>query len=121
VLTFFDKKNKKQVILSAMEQDFLTQTLKDKEILDRFSLIYGIRDHLGGGKTDSARLLITELNRPYDKICLIGDTIHDYEVSQELGISCILVAHGHQSYHRLKTLDCLVFQNLQELCDYCSF
>ena len=28
---------------------------------------------------------------------LIGDTIHDLEVGQELGVEVILVSHGHQS------------------------
>lgn len=32
---------------------------------------------------------------------LIGDTIHDFDVSKELGVDCVLIARGHQSKKRL--------------------
>jgi phosphoglycolate phosphatase-like HAD superfamily hydrolase len=34
---------------------------------------------------------------------MIGDTIHDHEVGEELGIRVILVCRGHQSEMRLRT------------------
>ena len=40
-----------QVILSAMEQEFLEETLKSKGILKYFDKVAGIRNHLGGRKT----------------------------------------------------------------------
>ena len=46
---------------------------------------------------------------------LIGDTIHDYEVAQELGCKCVLTAHGHQSRVRLMEAGAPVIDNLAEL------
>jgi phosphoglycolate phosphatase len=36
-------------------------------------------------------------------VILVGDTRHDYEVAQALGIGCVLVEGGHQSRERLVT------------------
>ena len=91
------------------------ETLSDKDIQGYFSVIRGIGNHLGSGKLDVARELIAELNKPLGSLCLIGDTIHDHEVASELGIPCILVAHGHQSYSRLLALGCPVVNDLREL------
>ncbi len=48
---------------------------------------------------------------------LIGDTIHDHEVSVEIGCECILVADGHQSIERLSVSGRRVAKNLLELVD----
>jgi phosphoglycolate phosphatase len=46
---------------------------------------------------------------------MIGDTNHDFEVARELGINCILVADGHQSFERLKETGAEVASSLDEL------
>ncbi|MDZ7764061.1 MAG: HAD hydrolase-like protein [Melioribacteraceae bacterium] len=46
---------------------------------------------------------------------MIGDTIHDYEVAQEIGADCLLTAEGHQSYERLASTGCKVINSLTEL------
>ncbi len=46
---------------------------------------------------------------------MIGDTIHDFEVAEEAGIGCILVAGGHQSKERLESTGTQVIGNLTEL------
>lgn len=33
---------------------------------------------------------------------MIGDTIHDFEVAEKLGINCLILADGHQSVERVK-------------------
>jgi phosphoglycolate phosphatase len=48
---------------------------------------------------------------------MIGDTNHDFEVAQELGINCVLVADGHQSYERLKETGAEVVSSLAELTE----
>ena len=35
------------------------------------------------------------------EVVLIGDTIHDFEVAEEIGADSILIASGHQSKERL--------------------
>jgi phosphoglycolate phosphatase len=102
----------RQVVLSAMEQDFLVWTLESKAILSYFDKVAGIDNHLGNGKSELAAALLAGLGIPKDRVCLVGDTVHDYEVAVDTGIPCILIANGHQSYRRLKKLGCPVVKNL---------
>jgi len=115
ILDYFDKRQFHQVILSAMEQEFLVDTLKSKSILEYFERVAGITNHLGEGKLEIAKELIAFLGRKPEEICMIGDTVHDYEVAQRSGIACIIIANGHQSFERLKSLDCLVIEDMKDL------
>ena len=54
-------------------------------------------------------------NAKENKILLIGDTIHDYEVAQGLNTDCILVSNGHQNNEKLKSLNIPVYNNLEEI------
>ena len=46
---------------------------------------------------------------------MIGDTIHDMEVANELNIDSILIANGHQSYDRLIKLKNEVYKTIKEI------
>jgi phosphoglycolate phosphatase len=101
VLTWFKEKGIRQFVLSAMEHQMLEKTLKMKGITHFFEDIAGLHDHYAVSKIELGRQLIADNNIDTDKVWLIGDTIHDYEVATELGIKCILIADGHQSAERL--------------------
>jgi phosphoglycolate phosphatase len=115
ILDYFNRNQIQQVILSAMEQEFLVDTLNSKGILNYFDKVAGITNHLGEGKLETARELVKNLDKKPGELCLIGDTVHDYEVARGSGIPCILIAHGHQSFERLNQLDCLVLENMESL------
>ena len=60
-----------------------------------FDEILGTSDIYAAGKEDIAK---EYMKRAKPKCALlIGDTTHDKEVADSLGIDCILVATGHQS------------------------
>lgn len=115
ILEHFRKKGVTQIILSAMEQNFLEETIALKGITGYFDMIVGIKDHLAEGKAEIAREALKGHDLQNGNYILIGDTIHDYEVAQELGIPCVLVADGHQSVERLRKLDCEVVERLESL------
>ena len=46
---------------------------------------------------------------------MIGDTIHDYEVSKELDFNCLLFTKGHNSKWRLEKLGVKTFDNYKNL------
>lgn len=115
ILDYFRRHQIQQVVLSAMEQEFLVDTLNSKGILNYFDKVAGITNHLGEGKLEMARELVKNLDKKPGELCLIGDTVHDYEVARGSGIPCILIAHGHQSFERLNQLDCLVLENMESL------
>ena len=54
---------------------------------------------------------------PHDasEVLLIGDTLHDAEVADAIGVDCVLVAHGYQSRQRLVQSGRPVIDSLSEL------
>jgi phosphoglycolate phosphatase len=117
VLEFFRSRQTRQFILSAMEQDFLEETIAIRNIEHYFEKIVGLNNHYAATKTETAKLLVKEINLPPDRILMFGDTIHDFEVAQDAGIACVLVADGHQSCERLETTGCRVISGLGELME----
>lgn len=115
VLKAFNKNNYKQLMVSAMEHKSLIKSVKEKSIYEYFDKISGIENYYAVSKVDNARKLVTELNLDLTKTCLIGDTIHDYEVAKDLGIYCLLIANGHQSFKRLKQSGCIVIEKLTDV------
>ena len=114
-LAWFRENGREQIILSAMEQNELNRLVKEYGIEDFFTNVFGISDHLAHGKLDLATsaIEITGFNR--EETCLIGDTLHDAEVANKLGIKCLLIADGHQSEVRLNESGFPVIRNLAEI------
>lgn len=114
VKIFFDK-GIKQSILSAYSEDTLI------EIIDRFGLknfftnIVGLDNIYAESKINLGKRLIQKIDTNKDEILLIGDTVHDFEVSQELGCKCILLASGHQSRKELEKCGVEVVDELKDL------
>ena len=88
VLRSFKENGYRQYMLSAMEHESLINSVKEKGIYDYFEGISGIHDHFAESKIIMAKKFVKELAIHKDRCCLIGDTIHDYEVANELGIRC---------------------------------
>lgn len=107
------EKGYRNIILSACEQTMLERILKRFDILKYFDLVLGIDDRLAHGKVDNA-LKLKELFKD-DKNIMIGDTIHDFEVAQLMGIECILVSNGYQSYEVLKAVPTKIISDIREL------
>lgn len=117
ILESISNRGYNQMILSAMQQDLLTDMVKEHAIDHFFSEIIGIENHYAAGKVDNAKKLIAGLDGNAGEIILIGDTIHDHEVGKELGIQVILVARGHQSEERLRNTGSRVVRNFKELME----
>ncbi len=118
VLEHFKNRNYQQLIISAMEQDSLVRSIFDKRINNYFTHISGINDHYAVSKVENAKNLIKKANINPNQVCMIGDTIHDFEVAGEIGCNCIIVANGHQSYKRLEPLNCTVVNKLTDVIKY---
>ena len=111
----FSERGYTQMILSAMQNDFLQKMVNFHGIGHYFDIISGIDDHYASGKVDNARKLISRLDGMTGEVIMIGDTIHDHEVGEELGIRVILVTRGHQSEDRLRTTGREIAHNFNEL------
>ena len=118
ILNKFKAKNYSQVIISAMKQANLEESLKDKDVSEFFDHVIGLDDHYADSKIDFAVDFIRKNNIYTEKAVLIGDTTHDFEVANALGCKCILVANGHQSYDKLAETGVTVNNNLKDILKY---
>jgi phosphoglycolate phosphatase len=114
-LEIFKQKGYRQAIISAMQHDALLKSVSELGIYEYFDFIGGIGDHYANSKIDNARNYLDEAGLNPSQITLIGDTLHDSEVAADLHCKCILVATGHQSFHRLAHTGLQVINNLSEI------
>lgn len=101
VLVKLQSKNIDQYILTAAHTDMANQLLGSYGISDLFKDIAGLDNHHAAGKIERGIELMKKNNIDPSKTVMFGDTIHDMEVAEKLGIDCILIGIGHQAEHRL--------------------
>ncbi len=102
-------------VLSAARQEALNTGIQHFGIHEYFLGLAGADNIYAEGKVDKGRHWIQRLDWDPKEIVLIGDTVHDYEVAQAIGTSCILMAHGHHNFQRLRKTGVPVVHSLQEL------
>ena len=95
-----------QSVLSAYKHDTLLQAVRYFGLLDFFDDIIGLDDIYAESKVDNGLKYMDSLSYDIREVLFIGDTIHDFEVAQAMGIDCVLVESGHNS--RLRLEDCNV-------------
>lgn len=117
VVTKFKDLGIGQSILSARLQKSLDDEIEGFGIRPFFSNVFGLDHHYADGKLDRGRQLLERIDKSPEKILLIGDTLHDLHVAQKLGISALLIAHGHHSHSRLKAESENVFHSLPEMME----
>jgi phosphoglycolate phosphatase len=102
-------------VLSAYERNLLTATLAQYNLSRHFIKTCGGSDIHAGSKEERARRHLSDLAvRPADVI-YIGDTAHDAEAAEAMGVDCVLVAHGHQHRDRLTEAGVRVVEGFAEL------
>jgi phosphoglycolate phosphatase len=115
VLAYFQNTGKRNAIISAMEQEMLEKSVSDNGLSKYFSDIRGIDNIYAAGKSKLALDFVENNNVLPDNILFIGDTVHDFDVAQEIGCRCILVADGHQTKQRLLTTGAQVINSVLDL------
>lgn len=110
ILTTVKRKNKMQSILSASDQENLNRMVENYELSHLLDHVYGIKDKYAASKVYRGHQLVEAARADKKKTVLVGDTDHDLEVGQDLGISVILVAHGHQNKERLSQIHDMVLE-----------
>jgi phosphoglycolate phosphatase len=104
-----------QSVLSAYSLDTLIEIINTHGLTKYFQHITGLDHIYATSKLEIGKELINKIDVPLQKIVLVGDTIHDYEVADELGIHCILIANGHQNRERLMLSGYPVLNDIREL------
>lgn len=109
-----------QSILSACREEELLSLVERFGIKKYFSGVAGLNDHYAAGKLDRGKKWLEGAGIDPGEAILVGDTVHDYEVSRELGCDCLLVPNGHQSHERLTRLETNIVDSLPGVLNFIS-
>ena len=105
MLDALHEKGMGQWILSATEVNMLRGQLEKLGLLSRFDGILGLDNIHAKSKKDIG--VAWKKANPDIRALMIGDTDHDAEVAEAMGVDCVLVASGHQNRSKLETCNCI--------------
>ncbi len=107
-----------QSLLTAATQQ-MAETLIDYHQLRKwFVCVKGQDNHYAYGKEKAGEALLKALNLRREEVVFIGDTIHDLDVANAMGVACFLVSRGHTSHERLTATGAPVFHSLTQCADH---
>ena len=118
VISAIHKKGIKQSVLSAYLHESLVSILNHYNLSQYFDNIIGLDNIYAGSKAHLGIKLIEELDVDKNKVLFIGDTLHDAEVAEAMGVKCVLIANGHQVKEKLMVNSNLVLEGVIELKRY---
>jgi len=118
VLSAIHKKGIGQSVLSAYLHDNLVSILDHYNLTQYFDNIIGLDNIYAGSKTHLGLTLVEQLNLPKEEILFIGDTLHDAEVAEAMGVESILIANGHQVKEKLMINSNIVLDDMTQLIKY---
>lgn len=102
-------------ILSANRQDNLERVVAAYGLVQAVDGLKGTDSIHATGKVTAGIEWIQHLGLPPGQVVLVGDTVHDHEVAQAMGVGCVLIAGGHQSEARLRAVGVPVVADLAAL------
>lgn len=118
LLDFFRDRQLPQAVLSAYEQTALQEAVDHYELAGYFDEVIGLNDIYAVGKVANGLAYIKQLNTAPSSVLFIGDTVHDFEVAQAMGVNCVLLSGGHNSRERLETCGVPIFESLHGIRDH---
>ena len=104
-----------QSILSALPSKILAPMVEHFNLRRLFTEIVGAPDSSGFGKIEFGKEWLIRSGFSSSDILMIGDTDHDFEVAEALGIDCLLVAQGYQHEEVLKKTGASVLSSIADL------
>ncbi|MEG2931148.1 MAG: HAD family hydrolase [Ruthenibacterium sp.] len=115
VLRTLQQRGVQQLILSASPISLLREQVTKHGITSYFDALLGLDNVYAKSKVAPGKAWLTESGlSPADAI-MIGDSVHDYEVSLALGTGCVLYSGGHQPRAVLAATGAPVIDDLTEL------
>ena len=114
LLEYCRQKGCHQIILSSSATRIIQFYAKLFGVADYFEAVLGADDLLAAGKIERAVGYFEQNKIPKAETVMIGDSVHDFDVSQALGIDCILMSGGHQDLQSLQSCGCPVITSFQD-------
>ncbi|MGI6524437.1 MAG: HAD family hydrolase [Bdellovibrionota bacterium] len=118
ILTTLQSWGLSQSILSALPHDILIKSVTEKGLGSFFTDVQGLHSNAADSKVANGQKWFNDNDFSASEILLVGDTAHDKEVADVLGIDCILVSRGCQHHDNLIKLGCPVFNSLASVKVY---
>ncbi len=115
LMHFLKEKGIHQYIVTANHIDEATDLTKKFGIFDCVEEILGAENTLAESKTERAKKLFNSLGIHRNDAIFIGDTLHDLETANALGIDCVLVSYGHQGRKLLESHNAFVVDSMEEI------
>jgi len=108
----------RQSILSAGNQSDVEVFLDHFKLESFFNQVFGTDNIKAEGKIELGKKFITDSNLRPDEILLVGDTIHDLQVANEIGCSVLFFSQGHNSNNQLSGYSVHIINDLMEVAQY---
>ena len=102
LLTTIKASGRRQSLLSLTQHDLLLKNVDHYGVTHLFDFVVGHVDTRAASKIERGFELMARIQSDPERTVLIGDTDHDLEVGEALGVAVILVDHGHQCPTRLR-------------------
>ncbi len=104
-----------QVVLSASPVENLSLQVKQQGVGDYFQQLLGLSDIYAASKVDLGVDFMRCSRIDPTRALMLGDSVHDAEVAAAMGVSCILIASGHQPRHILESTGCPVVDRADQI------
>lgn len=104
-----------QYIVTANLLSEAEDLIKKFGIDDCIDVILGADNTLAESKSARAKKLFDSLSINRNDAVFIGDTLHDLETANALGIDCVLVSYGHQGRKLLEEHNAFVVDSMEEI------
>lgn len=117
VLDAFRAAGLHQVILSASPITTLERQVAERGVTCYFDRLLGLGDIYAKSKVELGLRYLHEAGFDPDRAVMIGDSTHDFEVAQALGVHCVLQSSGHQPPEVLRQTGAPVVPGLREAAE----
>ena len=114
-IRFFHGQGRSQSVLSASYEPSLRKQCEALGLTPYMADISGLEDESASKKTEIGRRQLRELGLEGRDVVLIGDTLTDAHLAEDLGADCILVSWGHNDLKRLLSSGLPVARDFGEL------
>jgi len=118
VLEQFTKAGFTHSVLSAYHQKRLEEAVDYFGLRKWFTGLVGLDDYYAHSKKDNGKRWLAKQHMDPREVLFVGDMLHDFEVSQAMGVDCVLLTYGHQSRGRLSRCGVPLFDSLSEMASW---
>ena len=118
VLNMLGKNQIKQYVLSASDKKMVFDQMSVYGIGELFEDVIAPQDGYALGKIELAKQWMSKQNISASNIIMIGDTLHDFETAEAIGIDCALIDMGHQDLKAfMHDSNIIVYDNIDKLAE----